>query len=453
MFHIAIIQFPGLNTEYETRREIEKAGMRGEFFRWNDDPAKLKKYDGYVIGGGFSYEDRGRAGIIAALDPLMEVLKKETAENGSRKPLLGICNGCQILIESGLVPEADGYKTCFAMGRNKRMVNGEVLGTGYYNDWIYMKAVAPKSRTAFTRLIDENEIIALPVAHGEGRFATTIPGIIDKLIKNQQTIFRYCDKRGNILPDFPVNPNGSLYNIVALSNPAGNIMAIMPHFERCEDSQTFFLSLREYLEAKKPRWEKTKGLSVQTPHATLKPYEPPREVLQFFVDLIINDNEAETFQTALRHLGMGNVRVWRQTHYEIRHHIRGSDLAKKIIQSDVLLNTNKEKIMIKMPNGKLFTYAREKQDLLPSPKTLVEPGGSATLHLLVRDKQDFAGLSKAQMLRRRLGFTKIDEVKKGTLWHLHFDTKSEKERERMLRRLLKMNLFANPHGQDVFLVH
>lgn len=446
MIRIAIIQFPGLNTEYETRREIEKAGMRGEFFRWNDDPEKLKKYDGYVIGGGFSYEDRGRAGIIAALDPLMDFLKKETdLEEGPGKPLLGICNGCQILVESGLVPGTEGYKTCFAMGRNKRMLNGEVLGTGYFNDWIYMKATAPKNRTAFTRLIDENEIITLPVAHGEGRFTTTVPGIIDKLIKNKQVIFRYCDKKGNISPEFPVNPNGSLYNIVALSNLAGNIMAIMPHFERSEDSQTFFLSMKEYIEAKKPKNEKARKLSVSPSAVIPSSYTPQKEALQFFVDLIINDNEAETFEATLRRLGFPKVTLRRQTHFEISHKIRGSDLSKKLIQSGVLLNTNKERVMVKMPNGKCFTYVREKQDLQP-----LQNSSLPSLRLLIRDKQDFIGLSKAQTLRRRFGFEKLQAVKKATLWHLMIDTKSDKERDRIFRKLLKLNLFANPHGQEVF---
>lgn len=449
MTRIAIIQFPGLNTEYETRREVEKAGMRGEFFRWNDDLKKLKNYDGYIIGGGFSYEDRGRAGIIAALDPLMEVLKKETGpENGPGKPLLGICNGCQILIESGLVPGAEAYRACFAMGRNKRILNDEVLGTGYYNDWIYMKATTPKGRTAFTRLIDENEIISLPVAHGEGRFITTIPGILDRLIKNQQVIFRYCDRRGNIIPEFPVNPNGSLYNIVALSNPAGNIMAIMPHFERSEDSQTFLLSMKEYIEAKRPIWQKARKLGIQTVLTQEKSFAPHNQSLQFFIDLVINDNEAETFQTTLRRLGFDKVLVRRQTHYEILHHFRGKNLSKLLIQSGVLLNTNKEKVAIRTPKDQWFSYAREKRDIVK----LLERPKRADITWLVRDRQDFIGLSKAQVLRHRLGLKQIDEVKRGTLWHLAFLTKSEKDRELMKRKLLKTNLFANPHGQNLFLL-
>lgn len=449
MIRIAIIQFPGLNTEYETRREIEKAGMRGEFFRWNDDLQKLKKYDGYVIGGGFSYEDRGRAGIIAALDPIISVLKKETDPEGARKPLLGICNGCQIFIESGLVPGAEGDKICFAMGRNKRMMNGEVLGTGYYNDWIYMKTVTTRASTAFTRLIDENEIIALPVAHGEGRFTTTVPGIIDRLIKNQQIIFRYCDKKGNILPDFPVNPNGSLYNIVALSNPAGNILAIMPHFERSEESQTFFLSMKEYIELKRPKREKMKKLMVSPSIAEAKSYAPEKETLQLFVNLIMNDNEAETFQTTLRRLDFP-IEVSRQTHYEIHHRIREKDLPRKLVQSGILLNTNKETVTVQH-KGRLFEYFKEKQNIFPSQKK-VPWNGVPDMTLLVRDKQDFMGLQKLQTLRRRLGLIKIEKVNRGTLWHLRFLAKNQKERERMFRKILKLNLFANPHSQDLFLI-
>ena len=105
MKKIAIILFPGLNCEAETRRAVNAAGMIGEYFRWNDDAAKLADYDGFIIPGGFSYEDRVRSGAIAARDPLMLQLKTYAAHG---KPVLGICNGAQIIIESGLIPGVNG---------------------------------------------------------------------------------------------------------------------------------------------------------------------------------------------------------------------------------------------------------------------------------------------------------------------------------------------------------
>src|SRR3990167_3928274 len=98
---VAVFSFPGNNCEVESLRAIKESGMDTLFFRWNEDRSKLKDVDGYFIPGGFSYEYRGRSGMVAARDPLMEFIGQE-AEAG--KVVIGNCNGAQILIESGLVP-------------------------------------------------------------------------------------------------------------------------------------------------------------------------------------------------------------------------------------------------------------------------------------------------------------------------------------------------------------
>src|SRR3990167_7643022 len=98
---IGIIQFPGSNCERETMLAVKRAGMEPVEFLWNESHEKLRSLAGYIIVGGFSYEDRSRAGIIAALDTIISVLR-EQSEYG--KPILGICNGAQILVETGLVP-------------------------------------------------------------------------------------------------------------------------------------------------------------------------------------------------------------------------------------------------------------------------------------------------------------------------------------------------------------
>src|SRR5579872_7303913 len=101
MKSIAIIQFPGSNCERETMLAVRRAGMTPVEFLWNESPLKLREMHGYIIVGGFSYEDRSRAGIIAALDPIMQEL---AAQSELGKPILGICNGAQVLVETGLVP-------------------------------------------------------------------------------------------------------------------------------------------------------------------------------------------------------------------------------------------------------------------------------------------------------------------------------------------------------------
>jgi len=98
---VAVLQLPGVNCEYETRAVLERAGLQAEIFRWNLPPESLETFDAYVIPGGFSYQDRIRAGVVAAKAPVLSVVAAG-AEAG--KPVLGICNGAQVLVEAGLVP-------------------------------------------------------------------------------------------------------------------------------------------------------------------------------------------------------------------------------------------------------------------------------------------------------------------------------------------------------------
>ena len=98
---IAIVQFPGSNCERETMLAVQRAGMTPVEFLWNEPREKLREMAGFILIGGFSYEDRSRAGVIAALDPVMQEIKTQSALG---KPILGICNGAQILVETGLVP-------------------------------------------------------------------------------------------------------------------------------------------------------------------------------------------------------------------------------------------------------------------------------------------------------------------------------------------------------------
>jgi phosphoribosylformylglycinamidine synthase len=218
--NIAVMYFPGNNCEEETLRAVQAAGMDGKILRWNTNE-DLSTYDGFVIPGGWAYEDRIRAGVIAAKDPVMNKIKQE-AEKG--KPVLGICNGAQVLIETGMVPGLQ-EKVEFALAPNKNP-----LISGYYNTWVHVKNISGK--TAFTKFFDKNEVLCLPIAHGEGRFVTKDRSLIKRLKNNKQIIFEYCDKEGKVDEKFPINPNGSSFNIAALSNKQGNVMAIMPHPER-----------------------------------------------------------------------------------------------------------------------------------------------------------------------------------------------------------------------------
>jgi len=218
---IAVLYFPGNNCEEETRDRCIDVGMDAKIVRWNSKE-NLSSFDGYIIPGGFSYEDRIRAGVIAAKEKVMDKIRKEV-ENG--KPLLGLCNGAQVLVETGLIP---GLKDKIQMALAP---NDNPLVSGYYNSWVYIKASNNK-KNAFNQFYENNEIIKLPIAHGEGRFTTKDSKLIKQLEKNKQIIFKYCDEKGKVVNKFPINPNGTVNNIAAISNKEGNVMAIMPHPER-----------------------------------------------------------------------------------------------------------------------------------------------------------------------------------------------------------------------------
>jgi len=218
--NIAIIYFPGNNCEIETLEAVNAANMNGKILRWNTKQ-NIKYFDGYVIPGGWSYEDRIRAGVIAAKDPVMDIIKEQAAKG---KPVLGICNGAQVLIETGMVPGfSDNVEFALAPNINP-------LISGYYNVWVNMKVCNKKS--AFTNLFSVGDVLHLPIAHGEGRFVTKDKALLKKMEKNGQIAFKYSTKSGSVENKFPVNPNGSMDNIAAISNKGGNVMAIMPHPER-----------------------------------------------------------------------------------------------------------------------------------------------------------------------------------------------------------------------------
>lgn len=325
MSKIAIIQFPGTNCEYETKRAVEKSGMSGEFFRWNKSAKELENFDGYIIPGGFSYEDRSRAGIIASLDPIMNQIKKEAAK---MKPVLGICNGCQILMETGMVPGLYHYALGGALTINTRIKKGKIIGTGFYNDWVYIKNQVDQDRTAFTLKGNKDYFFRLPVANGEGRFVFE-QTLLKQLIKHQQVVFRYCDEKGKVKNEFPINPGAAIDDIAGICNKEGNVLALMPHPERTKDGQFIFDSLKEYIE--KGKKLAVREYKLEGEKEFLKPacWQKDNDSLELLVDLIIADNEAVTVENALRLMGF-EVEIKRKTYWRVKYSEKPaiSDLVK-----------------------------------------------------------------------------------------------------------------------------
>ena len=415
---IAIIQFPGSNTERETLMACRRVGLNPVEFLWNEAPENLSEFCGFVIVGGFSYEDRSRSGVIASLDPIMKQIKMEAAKG---KPVLGICNGAQILVESGLVPGLKDHRVGMALTDNKRVQGGHVVGVGYYNTWVKLKMSAPSNRCAFTRHLKTGGWINVPLAHGEGRFI--IPDeLLKKMITNDQTVFRYCDDGGKIVGEFPTNPNGSMHNLAAVCNAQGNVMAMMPHPERTENGDAIFSSIKEFIEIGNPVSDHT--LSFDRPHYKVANYETNGDSTEWVIDIIITDNEAASVHNALDHLGY-NVSISRQTHWEIKTHGDRKSILQKIDKSGELYNSNKE----------FISKAIAKEN---------------TTSFLVRQKEDMIGRSKLETLTNRLEIGGIANLNRGVIWNVTVNSGNLND---VLSGVLNTHLFFNPLSHDCYRIN
>ena len=209
--NVAIIQFPGTNCDIDTYRVFNELLDVEPTLIWHEKTTDLERFDAIVLPGGFSYGDRLRAGIIAAYSPVIKQLKKLSLKG---KPIIGICNGFQILVESGLLPGA-------------LLTNSNLK---FICKWVDLKV---ETNNLFTNSFQSNSIIRMPIAHNEGRYYVSEEKL-QELERNNQIVLRYSDSEGNTSMDN--NPNGSISNIAAVSNSDGNVLGMMPHPERASDS-------------------------------------------------------------------------------------------------------------------------------------------------------------------------------------------------------------------------
>ena len=413
--NIGVIQFPGSNTERETGLAIKRANMSPGERLWNTNPEIVQSCDGYIITGGFSFEDRSRAGVVASLDPIMSILKEE-AEKG--KPIFGICNGAQILVESGLVPGTEKNQTAIALTDNKRIQNDHVVGTGYYNTWADLIISVPPESTAFTRHLNSGEIIHIPLAHAEGRFI--IPDkLLNELINNNQTVFRYCDDTGEISSQFPINPNGSDYNLAAVSNSEGNVLAMMPHPERTKLGDKLFSSMREFIQQGAPT--NNNKISYVPEKNIIDYYTPDDKASEWVIDMVITDNEAATVQNALQKMGL-EVTVTRQQHWEITTSGDPKNSLKKIEDTGELFNSNKE-----------YISAINKKKNCAS--------------FLVRQKEDIHSQAKFESIRQRFNINELVKLRRGVIWNISIKSTNF---ESVLNSIIDTNILFNPLSHECF---
>lgn len=207
---IAVIQFPGSNCDLDVFHVLKTVLEVESELVWHKDFEGID-YDAAVLPGGFSYGDYLRAGIIAAHSPAMKHVK-EMAKEG--KPVIGICNGFQILIESGLLPGALLRNHCLT----------------FICKWV--KVRVETSGTTFTQNIQKGTVLNMPIAHAEGRYVNS-PAGLKELHENDQIVFRYVNDRGKLSEE--ANPNGSMDFIAGICSIERNVVGLMPHPERASE--------------------------------------------------------------------------------------------------------------------------------------------------------------------------------------------------------------------------
>ena len=202
--------FPGTWSDVDCYTVLSDVLHQDVDYVWHKE-TNISSYDCLILPGGFSYGDYLRCGSIAKFSPVMQELQKFV---DSGKIVFGICNGFQILCESGLLPGV--------LRRNDHLQ--------FRCDWTNLKT--ENSDSVFSSRIQEDNIIKIPISHGEGNFyADEIT--LKNIEANGQVAFRYCDSDGNVTSQG--NPNGSLNNIAGVTNAKGNVLGMMPHPERCCD--------------------------------------------------------------------------------------------------------------------------------------------------------------------------------------------------------------------------
>jgi len=226
----AVLQFPASNCDQDAVHALRHLGKHARYV-WHKQQS-LGDVDAVIVPGGFSYGDYLRCGAIARFSPVMEAVSQFAASGGL---VLGICNGFQILCESGLLPGA--------LVRNR--------GLQFRCEHVHLKPTHTAS--PFTCAIPEGQLLRLPIAHGEGCYFAD-QDTLAQLQSNRQILFQYCSAQGDLTDES--NPNGSLLSIAGICNARGNVAGLMPHPERAvetllgsEDGRLLFESMFQSLQS------------------------------------------------------------------------------------------------------------------------------------------------------------------------------------------------------------
>jgi phosphoribosylformylglycinamidine synthase subunit PurQ / glutaminase len=216
---IGVLVFPGTNSEDETVELLRNCGGDAELVHWSQTE-KLGGFGAYVLCGGFAYEDRIRAGAVAAHDRMMDFVISG-AQSG--KLVLGLCNGAQIVLEAGLVPGTGPIR------RPTAAFTRNAPAPHFVCRHVYLKFAMNPSRCAITASLEKEALVPAWVAHGEGRLAATQEHLLE-ILEGEHLAFVYAHADGTV--DEAATPNGSALGCAGLVNREGNVLALMPHPER-----------------------------------------------------------------------------------------------------------------------------------------------------------------------------------------------------------------------------
>ena len=226
MIKVLVLRAAGSNCDLETKHAFDKAGARSDLVHINrllDREVSLADYQILAIPGGFTYGDDISAGKILANQLKYKLAEQLTEFHQKDKLIIGICNGFQVLVKAGLLPEINLDAS--------QDVTLTFNDSGKFEDrWVHLKT--NNSVCVFTQGLKDQ--VYFPVAHAEGKFVTRNSAILQQLKDNQQVVFQYCAADGSE-PVYPENPNGSVDHIAGICDPSGRVMGMMPHPERFID--------------------------------------------------------------------------------------------------------------------------------------------------------------------------------------------------------------------------
>ncbi|ABB43769.1 phosphoribosylformylglycinamidine synthase subunit I [Sulfurimonas denitrificans DSM 1251] len=205
---VTILQFPGTNCEYDAQHAFKSLGAETEIL-WHKSDTIPSDTDLLIVAGGFSYGDYLRSGAIAKFSPVMKAVIKYADDGGK---VLGICNGFQVLTESGLLPGA--------LKRNESL--------HFLSKHHHLKVI--NNENIFLEKLDKGDIVNIPIAHHDGNYYIDDSGL-KELYANNQVLLKYCDENGN-----DKNPNGSIDSIAGICNKERNVFGLMPHPERAMEA-------------------------------------------------------------------------------------------------------------------------------------------------------------------------------------------------------------------------